>query len=62
MKNIMYHATNKKNKEKILSEGLLKNKDGGFTAEDFRKEAYKMYGSNPIFLSEEINYKDFDIE
>ena len=48
----MYHSSDKKNKEKILSEGLLQNQKKEFTiAGDW---SHEIYGSNPIFLSEEL--------
>lgn len=48
----MYHSSDKKNKEKILSKGLLQNQKKEFTiAGDW---SHEIYGSNPIFLSEEL--------
>ena len=48
----MYHSSDKKNKEKILSEGLLQNQKKEFTiAGDW---SHEIYGSNTIFLSEEL--------
>lgn len=52
-KDIMYHSTSIKNRDKIIQYGLLTDMKGGFT--EAGSWAQKIYKKNPIFLSKDKN-------